>query len=77
MSKKTVAFTFAIALVMQPSMASAYVGPGLGAGALAAMLGVIGSIFLAIFALLYYPIKRMIKKRKQGATAISTEDSSE
>ena len=38
--------------------------------ALAAVLGVIGSIFLAIFAVLYYPIKRLLKGRK-GKTARS------
>lgn len=43
--------------------AMAYIGPGMGAGAVAVVFGVIGSIFLAIFAVLYYPIKRMLKNR--------------
>ena len=34
----------------------AYNGPGTGAGLLATILGIIGSIFLAIFGILYYPI---------------------
>ncbi len=42
----------------------AYVGPGLGLGALGAVLGVIFSIFLAIFAIFWYPIKRLIRKIK-------------
>jgi uncharacterized membrane-anchored protein len=42
----------------------AYVGPGLGAGAIAAALGVIGSIILGLFAILFYPIKRLIRKIK-------------
>lgn len=42
----------------------AYVGPGLGAGTIAAALGLIGSFFLALFALLFYPIKRLIRKFK-------------
>lgn len=50
----------------------AYIGPGLGAGAVAAVLGVIGSIFLGIFAVLWYPIKRIIKKTKKNKVA-STE----
>lgn len=48
----------------------AYVGPGLGAGVVATVLGVIGAFFLGLFAILFYPIKRMLKKRKaakQGA----------
>ena len=40
----------------------AYIGPGLGVGTIAVALGFVGSIFLALFAVLYYPIKRMIKK---------------
>ncbi|MDI3338405.1 hypothetical protein QKW60_18495 [Defluviimonas aestuarii] len=56
--------TLAAAILMSPQMAMAYIGPGVGAGAIAAVLGVIGSIFLAIVAVLYYPIKRMLKGRK-------------
>jgi hypothetical protein len=36
---------------------------GHSAGAIAAVLGVIASIFLALFAVIYYPVKRMIKRR--------------
>ena len=43
---------------------SAYIGPGLGAGAIAATVGVIGAIMLAVLGLLYYPFKRLLKKRK-------------
>jgi hypothetical protein len=51
-------------VLLQPIAAQAYIGPGVGAGAVAAVLGVLGSIFLAIVAVLYYPIKRMMKGRK-------------
>ena len=57
-------------LSAMPTAALAYIGPGVGAGALAAVVGVIGSIFLAVFAVLYYPIKRLFKGRK-GKTAKS------
>lgn len=58
--------TLAISLVLisLASEAHAYIGPGLGAGAVAMVLGVVGSIFLALFAVLYYPIKRMMRRRK-------------
>ena len=48
------------------TIAHAYLGPGLGVGAIAAALGVIGSIVLALLAVLYYPIKRLIKKKRGG-----------
>lgn len=43
----------------------AYVGPGLGAGTITVLLGILGSIFVAIFAFLWYPFKRLIKKVKK------------
>jgi uncharacterized membrane protein YhiD involved in acid resistance len=49
--------------------AHAYIGPGVGAGAIAVVLGVIGSIFIAIVAILWFPFKRMLKKRKASAAA--------
>lgn len=49
--------------LMSSVNANAYLGPGLGAGTIGAILGVIGSVFLAIFAVVYYPIKRFLKKR--------------
>lgn len=42
--------------------ADAYIGPGLGAGALGVILGVIASILLALVAIVWYPLKRLIKK---------------
>jgi hypothetical protein len=40
----------------------AYVGPGLGAGTLGVVLGLLGSILIALFAFFWYPIKRIFKK---------------
>lgn len=56
--------------------AQAYLGPGLGAGTIGAIFGVIGAFLLGIFGVLYYPIKRMLKKRKAkkaGANAAETD----
>jgi hypothetical protein len=55
--------------VIAPAPAFAYVGPGLGAGAVAVTLGVLGSIVTGILGVIYYPIKRMIKKFKKGRQA--------
>ena len=40
----------------------AYVGPGMGAGFIAIILGLVSSIFIFLFGVIYYPIKRFIKK---------------
>ena len=54
-----------IALLIISSPASAYIGPGMGGGIIAGVLGVIGAVLLALFGILYYPIKRALKKRKK------------
>lgn len=44
--------------------ASAYIGPGAGAGAVAIVLGVLGALFMAIVAVVWYPIKRALRRSK-------------
>lgn len=41
-----------------------YLGPGLGGGALIAVIGVIALVFITIFTFLWFPVKRYLKKRK-------------
>lgn len=67
------AVILALCSVMLPTEALAYIGPGLGAGAIGAVLGVLGSIFLALFAVVYYPFKRLMKKRRKGERGDGTE----
>lgn len=52
-----------INLIFIPS-ANAYIGPGMGGGIIAATIGVIVAIFAAIFGILYFPIKRHLRQRK-------------
>jgi len=49
-------------LFLFPLNVYAYLGPGLGAGTIGAIIGVIASVFIGIFAVVYYPIKRLLKK---------------
>jgi hypothetical protein len=46
---------------------NAYIGPGMGGGAIAVVFGILAAIFMAIFGFVYYPIKRWIKRRKADA----------
>ena len=50
--------------ILTPATAHAYFGPGAGFGAIAAVLGVIGAVLLGLFAIVYYPVKRALSKRK-------------
>ena len=54
-----------IVLLSISSPVFAYIGPGMGGGVIAGILGVVGAILLALFGILYYPIKRMLKNRKK------------
>lgn len=41
----------------------AYIGPGMGGGMIAAISGFFLAVLLGFWAILYYPIKRALKKR--------------
>ena len=43
----------------------AYLGPGFGGGMIAATIGIIVAIFAAIFGLIWFPLKRLFKKKKE------------
>lgn len=49
-----------------PAVALAYVGPGLGMGAIAAFFGAVLAVLLAIVGVVWYPIKRLLGKRKSA-----------
>ena len=42
-----------------------YLGPGMGGGVIAAIFGIIAAFFLALWGILYYPIKRALKNKKK------------
>lgn len=48
------------------SPAFAYIGPGMAASTIAVVFGIIGSIFLALFAVIWYPLKRLFKRKKSA-----------
>jgi hypothetical protein len=53
--------TFAWLLVI-PQFAWAYIGPGLGTGAVAAVLGVVFGLLMLIVGVVWYPVKRLIRR---------------
>jgi len=61
MNKINITFIFFVLL----APIYAYIGPGMSGGLIVTILAIISSIFLAIFGILYYPIKRYIKKHKR------------
>ena len=56
-------FIFSIfAFIIFAGNAWAYVGPGLGLGVVGALVGLIVAVFLSIVGLVWYPVKRLLKK---------------
>ena len=47
---------------MSFSNAYAYVGPGLGLGVIGAVFGAIAAVLLAVVGIIWYPIKRLLRK---------------
>jgi hypothetical protein len=62
-------FLLPLSFALLPGVAQAYVGPGLGVGAIGAVLAVIGAMLLSVFAAVYYPLKRALRKRKAAKQA--------
>tara|TARA_B100000795_G_C22675400_1_gene389564 strand:+ start:671 stop:916 length:246 start_codon:yes stop_codon:yes gene_type:complete len=53
--------------VLIENTAFAYIGPGMTGGVFAATIGIVVAIFAALFGLIWFPIKRLLKKRKEKA----------
>jgi predicted MFS family arabinose efflux permease len=56
---------FALAMIMVDP-AAAYVGPGAGLTAIGAILAVIATLFLAVVGFVWYPVKRLLRKRNSA-----------
>jgi len=50
--------------------AFAYIGPGMGGGVIAVIIGFFAAIILGLWAILYYPIKRALKKKRRGKSEV-------
>ena len=57
------------ATVMYPSTALAYVGPGAGLSVVGSVLAVIVAILAAVLGFLWYPMKRLLRKRRERQAA--------
>jgi hypothetical protein len=62
---RLLAAAMALFLIASPGAAMAYTGPGLGLGAIGVAFGIIGSILLGIVSIVWYPIKRLIRRLRK------------
>ena len=56
--------TAAVALFIWVTPAFAYVGPGAGLTAIGAFLALIVGVIVAFFGFIWYPVKRLLRKKK-------------
>jgi len=61
---------FAVALLaFNAAPALAYMGPGLGLGAIGTALGVLAALLLALLSIIWYPMKRLLRRMRADKTA--------
>jgi hypothetical protein len=53
-----------ITIIVYPNVAYAYLGPGLGGGLFATVIGILIAFFIGLFAIVYFPIKKIFLKLK-------------
>lgn len=54
-------FVVALPFLLSAVPAHAYIGPGAGMGTIAVIFGVLASIVMSILAIVWYPVKRLLK----------------
>jgi len=54
-------------LVMLPTAAYAYIGPGPGITAIGSALALVGAVLLGIVGFIWYPLRRLLRSRKAEA----------
>lgn len=70
---KSMMISFIISILIMPSVATAYMGPGAGISAIGSVLAIIAVVFVAIFGFLWYPLKRLLRKSKKQDKVDETE----
>jgi hypothetical protein len=63
-----------LVLTIFTTPAYAYIGPGLGVGAFLTVAALVLGFVLLLFAFIWFPLKRMLRKRRQTETKGSAED---
>jgi membrane protein implicated in regulation of membrane protease activity len=59
-------------MLMMPDTAHAYIGPGAGLGAIAVTIALVLGILLLLAGLVWYPLKRYLRRKKPSERSETT-----
>jgi len=71
--RRLIGLAILFATVFAPVAAEAYVGPGLGLSVIGTIFAFVGAVFLAIVGFIWYPIKRLFRRRGKNDASPSTQ----
>lgn len=71
---RLVPFVLLLALFSVSGPADAYIGPGAGITMLGALWGVLMAIVLAVGAVLYWPIKMLLRRRRRAGAPVAASE---
>ena len=60
-----------VCVLMAPSAALAYVGPGAGLSMLGSLVAVVGALIIAVLGLVLFPLRLVMKRRRRAVAAAS------
>jgi len=64
-----------VALAATP--AAAYAGPGAGLSMIGSLIALVGAVLAGIFGFIWFPVKRLLKRRKAAAEPVIAETPAE
>jgi len=70
MLKTTTIVGLAIILLAPLSPALAYIGPGAGISVVGSLLSILATFFVAIGAIIFWPLRKLLKRRKARRSAV-------
>lgn len=72
---KTIVLVLLVCLLLaMTSPAVAYIGPGAGISVLGSLLGILATMFVAIGAILFWPLRKLLKRRKSRRDSLVSMD---
>lgn len=64
---------FGVLLLASSAPALAYAGPGAGLTMIGSLVALLSAVFAGIYGFIWYPVKRLLKRRKRGSESADDE----